>query len=1387
MNKLLNNIYINICTKMKKLLFFIVSIISSISFTFAFHQPQVNENMTRQNLNSTTSFYTEDMCVDWQTFYQTYHNYVWDSFVIADMHYWPAETYAYIYDKDDSKVIVVDPYSVFNFNNNFKFKSNWKPTWVNTVIFVQNSWYFKTWNLLTSQPSTNWSVLIWQIVFHLNRKRYNNAWWLWWHFNISYFPYPSWPQSTAEINHYYEWNEQGWYECFNYIVHYCWDWVVDTQASMAALWKANSVANEQCDPYAPWRSTETCSNTCKIIQQEDPQCHSQYNWKTTYTTNWNPLLNSSSSYLCAEWSPANFTGTWTFWTWRHFTWQCTVPWKTPVNCSANQIWCWDGQINNWSEVCEKYSETWRGWCNNNCTLMQPECIYNLTATPNWQPAPQTVEINKSYIDPNDPHYQEGWARLTILYFGDWQYYWNGRDVISFPRNHLYDSAWVFTITWVVKNLNVVVASGVQKPEAYCTTTVTLTTPAPQCWNEILETWEQCEKVNGAFLPWCENCHLQKPTCSVFVNPDHWNVPQQVEVTNNMPSWATTVYLNMWGWSSNIYNPTFPYYHTYSNAGSYQIKLKVRNNYDQYWVPYNGNLESEDFIARCYAYFTGTTPPPAPYCWDGNLDEWEQCDPGTWNFWNWCNNNCQLTVPNCTLTVDPNQWTKPLTTTITATKPDWAIYKSLSYGDNTASTTYPTFPRDHTYNQVWTFNLTLTVQNNYNGQINGTKPTATCSANVNVINPWSPTPYMLKQQTTWTFFNNNSLTTQNVYVQWWDIIWYKINFGNSGNVAATWEVRDILPTCVQYITSSITFSQNNISSNGPITWNNGWRTEVRYKDFFLQPWQGWYMLIKWQISTAWGMCAHITSYLNTWYFTLWWVTISGDVLAIRPTWPEPQPYLSIVKEQLTTWNLPAWSIVTYKITVTNTWSATATGVEIYDLLPKELTYISSNISIVPSSTYSFLTGTIGLGTNQRTYIKYYNITLSSNWTAIVYVTWKVKNGYSFDTLTNCASVSWFNIPQQNSCTTWTPPTPPTTWLSIIKELLTAWDLTPWSTIAYKITLTNTWSEVYHNAYIEDVWPNALNYQTSSIVWVPSNDYSFMSWIDSHWFLRIKYYDFDINPHTSVIIYLTWTLKDNYNFDETTNCAYTEGDYDCTLLPLSPKPFIQKRQTLWNNPSLNSNRTTGTLNVELWNYISYKIDFWNIWSVWKTGEVRDILPHCVQYENAWLVNAEWDWPTYNQNTNIVWFTNIYLTAWQRAYMMVVWKIRSDGDCQGVYEYLNTWEFHFIWGKWLKSTVLAVRPEWPTTDVFIEKTVDLTIVKPWDTVTYTITYKNLWPDTLTEYSIIDNWPSTRIRYVDSSSPWQRTSFENGWNTLTRVYNNQNFAPWETRTITVIWEVLP
>jgi uncharacterized repeat protein (TIGR01451 family) len=355
------------------------------------------------------------------------------------------------------------------------------------------------------------------------------------------------------------------------------------------------------------------------------------------------------------------------------------------------------------------------------------------------------------------------------------------------------------------------------------------------------------------------------------------------------------------------------------------------------------------------------------------------------------------------------------------------------------------------------------------------------------------------------------------------------------------------------------------------------------------------------------------------------------------------------------------------------------------------------------------------------------------------------------------------------------------LTITKELLTAWDMTAWSTVAYKITLTNDWNATYHNAYILDILPNAIQYQTSSIQNI--TNYLFeegTTWNNDYF---IKYYNFNLTAGHSAIVYLTWVLKQWFNFNQTVNCAFTSWAYDCEEFPLTPVPFVQKYQKIWNDNNPNSDGwTTHTLNVELRQYISYRIDFGNSWNKAATGEVRDILPQCVQYINAYLVGANWNWPTYYPNVHTVRFKNIPLAAWQRAHMMVIWKIKQEDECQNVYSYLNTWEFHFIGTPWQNSTVLAERPN--TTDVEITKTVDKNKVKSWDTVIYTITYKNNWPEILQSYTIVDYWPNDQLvfnRVLEPTTPTPTREWEN----IVKWHFDTPLGVNETRIIRIEWTV--
>lgn len=735
--------------------------------------------------------------------------------------------------------------------------------------------------------------------------------------------------------------------------------------------------------------------------------------------------------------------------------------------------------------------------------------------------------------------------------------------------------------------------------------------------------EQCDPNLASSIPSGYTCNAScqlvqntpNPQCNSTYSGTHYTntiaYPNWLNQNMNLcAQWTVTNFTNRWNW----YGHAWHYSWTCSNsAGS--INCTANQNWCWDWIRSTSNGEQCDpndpnqtnwWVGWCNSDCTknNTPPTPQPYCWDGILQSNEQCDPGSWNFWNGCNSNCQLMTPTCTLTVNPNQWTIPLNTTINWTKPNWAKYLNLTFGDG-QSQSNPIFTLNHTYNTVWTFNLTLTVQNNYNGQVNWTKPTATCSASVTTTQPWSPIPYLLKQQKTWGMAN---FTSNQINVEIWETITYKVNFGNSGTVAATWEVWDILPPCVNYLTSSIHLPAWT-TYNWPTVWPvNAWnQTMVKYSNFRLNPGQWWYMLVQAQVRWTWmnwmTSCQNTYSYLNTWYFKfVWWNTLQSAVVAVRPQ--EPQ-------------------------------------------LPH---------------------------------------------------------------------------------------------LTINKELITAWDMTAWSTVVYKITLTNDWNATYHNAYILDILPNAIQYQTSSIQNV--TNYLFeegTTWNNEYYF---KYYNFNLNAGQSAIVYLTWVLKQWFNFNQTTNCAATSGAVDCEEFPLAPIPYVKKWQKVWN-----MDFTDETIQVELGDTITYKIDFWNIWNRWATWQVWDILPPCVKYV-SWSIHLpndiSYSWPHTGQQwvQDFVMYNNFYLAAWQTWYMLIEAKIKESWilwvNCSDTRSYLNTWYFKFVWWQPLSSDVLAIREESAGSEVIFDKTWNKKLMHPGEGgLEFYITVTNKGPNPISNIYVDDIRP--------------------------------------------------
>jgi len=638
---------------------------------------------------------------------------------------------------------------------------------------------------------------------------------------------------------------------------------------------------------------------------------------------------------------------------------------------------------------------------------------------------------------------------------------------------------------------------------------------------------------------------------------------------------------------------------------------------------------------------------APQCWNWVLESGEQCDPGSSNFWNGCDSSCHLMTPSCTLTVNPSQWNAPLTTTINGTKPNWATYTNLTFGDGQHQSN-PTFALTHTYNTVWTFGLILTVRNNYNGQINGTRPEATCSATVST----TTAPYC------------------------WDGILQSNEQCDPGS-SNFWNGCD---SSCHLMTPSCTLTVNPSQWNAPLT-----------------------------------------------------TTINGT----KPNW------------------------------------ATYTNILFGDGQSQ------SNPTFALTHTYNT--------------VWTFNLTLT------------VKNNYNGQingtkpTQTCSATVNTTNPAQPN--------------LIIDKQLLTTWNIVAWDYVAYKITLKNVWLWVAHNAYIIDTLPLAIHYVSSNIQWV--SNYLFSQWIDTNGQDNFKYYNFDLNPNQTAIVYLTWVLRQWYSYEELTNCAYTSGAVDCVIVDMNPEPYLLKEQKTWGM----TNFTTSTVNTQIWETITYKVNFQNVWSSPATWQVRDILPPCVKYVSSSIhgVNGA-QWPTLSQQgvQDVVMYKNFKLNSGQAWYMLVVAEVKWNGvlgvNCSNITSYSNTWYFKFIWWNILSSSVLAIRPENASSNVIFDKTWNKSIMYPGETwLEFYITVTNQWPNSISNIYvddirpdnesciIYDGWTWTKIEEVSHlrrhyvwwssnwgnwrwGSVWGRTNQNNWWNNAqSSQLSNWILYAWQSFNFTI------
>ena len=137
-------------------------------------------------------------------------------------------------------------------------------------------------------------------------------------------------------------------------------------------------------------------------------------------------------------------------------------------------------------------------------------------------------------------------------------------------------------------------------------------------------------------------------------------------------------------------------------------------------------------------------------------------------------------------------------------------------------------------------------------------------------------FIKKRQKTWGMA---SFTASQITVQSWEYIQYKVDFGSITWTCKKGTIKDQLPSCVRYVSSSIEWvvvTQQWVATGEHF---------VQYSWFRLNSGASWYILVTGQIIGNDG-CENTTRYVNTWSFKCWDPSSSwmhSSVIAIRTWW------------------------------------------------------------------------------------------------------------------------------------------------------------------------------------------------------------------------------------------------------------------------------------------------------------------------------------------------------------------------------------------------------------------------------------------------------------------------------------------------------------------------
>ena len=614
-------------------------------------------------------------------------------------------------------------------------------------------------------------------------------------------------------------------------------------------------------------SNSTCSKMCTIAGSVS--CGTWDGWRTYFPSKQtSPWLTTTSAWMCAAWLTV---GTPTIkWTDYHLEWTCSNANGTSTTCKAYQEYCGDKIRQSAYEECDYNDEGgnnfWNDGCDTSCRQKfkaSDECddtfYYTLrhkkkytfydTFIPTWIHYLYDFDVKFVEKDPYDynrwpnPSFYWSWTLVDGVYMkvSDSRVVLESRpkyEVKDHPEVRSQDNLYIeYNIKYAdfayptrpddsqLKNHKECVYYEISR----CGDGIIDTGYAETCDpKDTTHTWrwsgwcdeETCQPITSVVSPVC-NSQYNGQTLSNLVE---WNYLCTVWTVSDFKYDANT---RKWTWKCN---------NAWSSVACYANK------------PQDGTLRIEKTLT------------------------WKKTVENTGEILTW-----QVRVRS--------EWWESTDFEIQDIVPfalSYEGYRVLKNNDNLQLPNKPSWPVHTATWNVYTWNVTWTLQKNHELILEiKTKVVKMPEAEDDYRNvacvikgnnkkcdddkpSWSPNLRIKKS------FTDN---TKHKVVRIWDLIAYKVRFGNSWDAQAKiTSIKDFLPKNVKYITGSIHINRTSTHSYGTQSWEmnlingfnvvDGVRIEI-YGWMILQPGDEWYIILTWQVTSkfTWNRTNFACIYLN----------------------------------------------------------------------------------------------------------------------------------------------------------------------------------------------------------------------------------------------------------------------------------------------------------------------------------------------------------------------------------------------------------------------------------------------------------------------------------------------------------------------------------------------